>query len=85
MVVGAFALAIGVFITAVAISLRVHGHVSEDGMLAMIQKGLKAALPERCSSAPAIEAGTEEESSPPQRHLPPGAPSISFDDETPDG
>lgn len=84
-VIGAFAVAVGVYITAAAISLRVHGHISEDGMLAMIQKGLRAALPERGSSAPAIEANTEGESSSSQHHLPPGAPSISFDDEKPNG
>jgi len=81
MVCAVFALSIGLSIIAAAVTLRVHGHISEDGMLAMIQKGLKALS---ASGASASVIGTtaavsEGESSPPQRHLPSGAPVISFD------
>jgi hypothetical protein len=35
-----FAVAIGLCVIAAAVTLRVYGHISEDSMLAMIQKGL---------------------------------------------
>jgi hypothetical protein len=40
MVCTVFGVAIGLCIVAAAVTLRVYGHISEDSMLAMIQKGL---------------------------------------------
>ena len=44
MVCAVFALVIGLFIVAAAVTLRVYGHISAGSMLAMIQLGLKVSL-----------------------------------------
>jgi hypothetical protein len=76
-----FGLAIGLSLIAAAVTLKVHGHISEDTMLAMMQNGLKK-ISRLEPDKPVIEgttaAGGREESRP-QRRLPSDASVIPPD------
>ena len=76
-----FGLAIGLSLIAAAVTLRVYGHISEDAMLAMIQKGLMI-ISTSGGGKPVIEATTTIDggrASPLQRHLPSDTPVIPSD------
>jgi K+-sensing histidine kinase KdpD len=67
-----FGLAIGLSLIAAAVTLKVYGHISEDAMLAIIQKGL-IKISASGVGKPVIEATTaidQGRTSPLQRHSP---------------
>ncbi len=75
-----FASVLALCLIAAAVTLRVYGHVSEDGMLAMIQHGLQATLgtTTQPTTIEAKSASNNVKLPSNQRELP-SAPSISFD------
>lgn len=78
-----FGVAIGLCIVAAAVTLRVYGHISEDAMLAMIQKGLNQRPTPGTSKIIEASAGADGKSST-NRQLPSDVSEVSSDDEPPD-
>jgi Flp pilus assembly protein TadB len=79
-----FGVAIGLCIVAAAVTLRVYGHISEDSMLAMIQKGLAGHSTPGTSKTIEASVGADGTSSA-KRQLSSDVSEISRDDDASEG